>query len=100
MKIEVAAKKKDLNNSSSPLEPPLYIRLLWNDKEIALPGCDVWCPIEDAMLILQAGYLGEEHSVDTLNSLNELDSILNDALLDGEIFKNLKISFHFIGKII
>ena len=93
MKIEIAAKKKNSNSSSSALESPLYIRLLWNDKAITLPGCDVWCPIEDAMEILQSGYLGEELLTDTLNSLNELDSILNDALLEGQTFSNL---FYFV----
>ena len=93
LKIEVAAKKKNSSSSNLALESPLYIRLLWNDKAITLPGCDVWCPIEDAMEILQSGYLGEELLTDTLNSLNELDSILNDALLEGQTFSNL---FYFV----
>ena len=72
LKIEVAAKKKNSNSSNSALESPLYIRLLWNDKAITLPRCDVWCPIEDAMEILQSGYIGEEFLTDTLNSYKNI----------------------------
>ena len=77
----------------------LYVRLLWNDKAISLPGEESWCPLENALQRLHAGYLGKEHSSqkelenfqqseqvgksddsETLNSLNDLDDVINDEL--------------------
>ena len=91
--MEVAKKRKDrgtLSPMPSTSSDSLYVRLLWNDSELCFPGYDVWCPIEVVMRKLHAGYLGVtedsiesgEDSSTALNSLNELDEILNDALME------------------
>lgn len=90
--MEVAVKGKDSRASGSvpsTSSDSLYVRLLWNDKELCFPGYDVWCPIEVVVRKLHAGYLGvAEDSVESgedysaaLNSLNELDEAINDALM-------------------
>jgi hypothetical protein len=94
LRMEVAVKGKDSRTSGSvpsTSSDSLYVRLLWNDKELCFPGYDVWCPIEVVVRKLHAGYLGvAEDSVESgedsstaLNSLNELDEIINDALMAG-----------------
>ena len=82
LKLELATRNTDSTESG------LYVRLLWNDKEISLPGLEAWTPVENLIRMLHAGFLGEEHpsvsieeSSETLNSLNELDSLINETLL-------------------
>ena len=79
----------------------LYIRLLWNDNEISFPGYDAWCPLEVVVQKLHAGFLGledtgalegdekEESKVEedlsaTLNALDDLDTTLNEALVESD----------------
>ena len=91
--MEVALKRKDSRTSvsmPSTSSDSLYVRLLWNDSELCFPGYDVWCPIGAVIRKLHAGYLGVaedslesvEGSSTALNSLNELDEIMNDALVE------------------
>lgn len=100
MKFEIAV----WNQSPSSTEKEekdeiLVVRLLWNDEEISLPGMAVWCPVDTLIEKLHAGFLGIEHSssvgiehslgaiedsFSTLNSLDGLDAVLNDALTVGD----------------
>ena len=87
MKFEVAS----WNEGPSSTGEQLVIRLLWNDEEISIPGLAVWCPIDTLLEKLHAGYLGKEHStgveedsLSTLNSLDELDAVLNEVLSVGD----------------
>ena len=89
MKIEIATKQGDQSEvSCSQNKSMTFARLLWNDKEISLPGLDVWSPIEEVIDRLNSGFLGIEDSLDTLNSMNEIDSVLNDVLLEDVSIKS------------
>jgi hypothetical protein len=83
--------------SSSTESESLYVRLLWNDTEISFPGFEAWCPLEVVVQKLHAGTLGVEDTTApgggakgekdlsaTLNALNDLDSVLNEALADTD----------------
>ena len=96
--MEISVKKKDSRTlvplSSTLSDNSLYVRLLWNDSVLCFPGYDVWCPIEVVIRKLHAGHLGVtedslkesgEDSSSALNSLNELDDIINEALLEENI---------------
>ena len=96
--MEISVKKKDSRTlvplSSTSSDNSLYVRLLWNDSVLCFPGYDVWCPIDVVIRKLHAGHLGVaedslkesgEDSSSALNSLNELDEIINDALLEENI---------------
>ena len=86
MKFEIAS----WNPDPSSAEEKLLVRILWNDEEVSLPNMAVWCPVDTLIEKLHAGYLGIEHtsgmleSFSTLNSLDELDAVLNDALTVGD----------------
>ena len=98
--MEIASRSSTSSDTSAP--PPasssaesLYLRLLWNDAEISFPGFDAWCPLEVVVQKLHAGALGVEDSTAkdggggrgeeaTLNALDDLDSVLNDALANND----------------
>jgi hypothetical protein len=101
LKMEIATRSSggraspDSPTSSSTESESLYVRLLWNDTEICFPGFEAWCPLDVVVQKLHAGTLGVEDTTApgggaggekdlsaTLNALNDLDSVLNEALAD------------------
>jgi hypothetical protein len=104
LRMEIASRSSTSSDTSAPppadspassSAEPLYLRLLWNDAEISFPGFDAWCPLEVVVQKLHAGALGVEDSTAkdgggsrweeaTLNALDDLDSVLNDALANSD----------------